>query len=75
MVKKCGIVAGDRYYKWINRTIGWHSTNFNKGIPHFGGSIALIAKGRLDQAVCIRPHSSELFTASKARAHLMLRYP
>lgn len=43
------------------------TTNFIKGIPHFAVSIALLHKGRLDQAVVFDPIRSELFTASRGQ--------
>jgi myo-inositol-1(or 4)-monophosphatase len=59
-----GLVAGDDDYKWIIDPLDG-TTNFIKGIPHFAVSIALMHKGRLDQAVVFDPIRSELFTASK----------
>ncbi|NCP63871.1 MAG: inositol-1-monophosphatase [Paraglaciecola sp.] len=59
-----GVVAGDDDYKWIIDPLDG-TTNFIKGIPHFAVSIALMHKGRLDQAVVFDPIRSELFTASK----------
>lgn len=59
-----GIVEGDDTYKWIIDPLDG-TTNFIKGIPHFAVSIALIYKGRLDQAVVFDPIRGELFTASK----------
>jgi myo-inositol-1(or 4)-monophosphatase len=41
------------------------TTNFIQGIPHFAVSIALLHKGKLDQAVVFDPIRGELFTASK----------
>ncbi|MGQ8365176.1 inositol monophosphatase family protein [Glaciecola sp. 1036] len=41
------------------------TTNFIRGIPHFAVSIALLYKGKLDQAVVFDPIRGELFTASK----------
>ena len=43
------------------------TTNFIKGIPHFAVSIALLHKGRLDQAVVFDPIRGELFTASRGQ--------
>lgn len=59
-----GIVAGDEDFKWIIDPLDG-TTNFIKGIPHFAVSIALMHKGRLDQAVVFDPIRGELFTASK----------
>jgi myo-inositol-1(or 4)-monophosphatase len=41
------------------------TTNFIKGIPHFAVSIALLHKGKLDQAVVFDPIRGELFVGSK----------
>ncbi len=59
-----GVVEGDEEFKWIIDPLDG-TTNFIKGIPHFAVSIALIHKGRLDQAVVFDPIRGELFTASK----------
>lgn len=59
-----GIVEGDDEFKWIIDPLDG-TTNFIKGIPHFAVSIALMHKGKLDQAVVFDPIRGELFTASK----------
>ncbi|MGJ8679737.1 inositol-1-monophosphatase [Paraglaciecola sp.] len=60
-----GIVEGsDKDFKWVIDPLDG-TTNFIKGIPHFCVSIALLHKGRLDQAVVFDPIRGELFTASK----------
>ncbi|WJG08430.1 inositol-1-monophosphatase [Aliiglaciecola sp. LCG003] len=59
-----GLVKGDEDYKWIIDPLDG-TTNFIKGIPHFAVSIALMHKGRIDQAVVFDPIRGELFTASK----------
>lgn len=59
-----GVVEGDAEFKWIIDPLDG-TTNFIKGIPHFAVSIALMHKGRLDQAVVFDPIRGELFTASK----------
>jgi len=41
------------------------TTNFIHGLPHFSVSIALLHKGRLDQAVVYDPMRQELFSASR----------
>jgi myo-inositol-1(or 4)-monophosphatase len=41
------------------------TTNFLHGMPHFGVSIALKCKDRLEQAVVLDPTRDELFTASR----------
>ena len=59
-----GVVEGDNDFKWIIDPLDG-TTNFIKGIPHFAVSIALMHKGRLDQAVVFDPIRGELFTATK----------
>ncbi len=59
-----GIVEGDADFKWIIDPLDG-TTNFIKGIPHFSVSIALMHKGRIDQAVIFDPIRGDLFTASK----------
>ncbi|MFQ3237661.1 MAG: myo-inositol-1(or 4)-monophosphatase [Paraglaciecola sp.] len=59
-----GVVEGDNDFKWIIDPLDG-TINFIKGIPHFAVSIALMHKGRLDQAVVFDPIRGELFTASK----------
>lgn len=59
-----GIVDGDENFKWVIDPLDG-TTNFIKGIPHFAVSIALLHKGKLDQAVVFDPLRGELFTASK----------
>ncbi|WP_416305409.1 inositol-1-monophosphatase [Neptunicella sp. SCSIO 80796] len=59
-----GIVEGDDDYQWVIDPLDG-TTNFVRGIPHFAVSIALLHKGRLDQAVVFDPIRGELFTASK----------
>lgn len=59
-----GVIEGDDTYKWIIDPLDG-TTNFIKGIPHFSVSIALMVKGRIDQAVVFDPIRGELFTASK----------
>ncbi len=59
-----GVVQGDDTFKWIIDPLDG-TTNFIKGIPHFAVSIALMHKGRIDQAVVFDPIRGELFTASK----------
>jgi myo-inositol-1(or 4)-monophosphatase len=60
-----GAIEGeDDTFKWIIDPLDG-TTNFIKGIPHFSVSIALMYKGRLDQAVVFDPIRGELFTASR----------
>ncbi|MBF7074804.1 inositol-1-monophosphatase [Glaciecola sp. MH2013] len=61
-----GIVEGDDTFKWIIDPLDG-TTNFIKGIPHFAVSIALLYKGRLDQAVVFDPLRGELFTAGRGQ--------
>ncbi len=51
-------------YTWIIDPLDG-TTNFIKGIPHFAVSIALLHKGKLDQAVVFDPIRGELFAGSK----------
>lgn len=60
------ITGADRDYQWIIDPLDG-TTNFIKGIPHFAVSIALLHKGRLDQAVVFDPIRSELFTATRGQ--------
>ncbi|MBU2979170.1 inositol-1-monophosphatase [Alteromonas sp. C1M14] len=53
-------------FQWIIDPLDG-TTNFIKGIPHFAVSIALLHKGRLDQAVVFDPIRSEIFTASRGQ--------
>ncbi|MFS1703123.1 inositol-1-monophosphatase [Aestuariibacter sp. GS-14] len=53
-------------FQWIIDPLDG-TTNFIKGIPHFAVSIALLHKGRLDQAVVFDPIRGELFTASRGQ--------
>lgn len=59
-----GVVEGNTDFKWVIDPLDG-TTNFIKGIPHFCVSIALLYKGRLDQAVIFDPIRGELFTASR----------
>ncbi|MEG3765714.1 inositol-1-monophosphatase [Alteromonas sp. 14N.309.X.WAT.G.H12] len=58
--------GADTEYQWIIDPLDG-TTNFIKGIPHFSVSIALLHKGRLDQAVVFDPIRSEIFTASRGQ--------
>ena len=51
-------------YLWIIDPLDG-TTNFLHGLPNFSVSIALKARGRLEQAVVYNPVSQELFTASR----------
>ena len=56
----------DSDFQWIIDPLDG-TTNFIKGIPHFAVSIALLYKGRLDQAVIFDPIRGEIFTASRGK--------
>ncbi len=56
--------SGDSDYQWIIDPLDG-TTNFLYGFPQFAVSIALMHKGRLDQAVIYDPMRDELFTASR----------
>lgn len=51
-------------YQWVIDPLDG-TTNFLRGVPHFAVSIALLHKGKLDQAVVYDPLRDELFTASR----------
>ncbi|MBI3546961.1 MAG: inositol monophosphatase [Gammaproteobacteria bacterium] len=61
--EESGAQAGDEYVWIIDPLDG--TTNFLHGFPHFGVSIALKHKDRLEQAVVFDPSRNELFTASR----------
>ncbi|MBT0585722.1 inositol-1-monophosphatase [Alteromonas oceanisediminis] len=62
--EESGKQGADETFTWIIDPLDG-TTNFIKGIPHFCVSIALMHKGRLDQAVVFDPIRGELFTASR----------
>ncbi len=62
--EESGTIKGDDEYQWVIDPLDG-TTNFIQGIPHFAVSIALLHKGRLDQAVVFDPLRGELFTASR----------
>lgn len=68
--EESGVIKGDDEFKWIVDPIDG-TTNFVKGIPHFCVSIALMYRGRLDQAVIFDPIKNELFTASRGNGAQM----
>jgi len=61
--EETGAQPGDDFVWIIDPLDG--TTNFLHGFPHFGVSIALKHKGRLEQAVVFNPAQNELFTASR----------
>ncbi len=63
LAEETGAQAGDEYVWIIDPLDG--TTNFLHGFPHFGVSIALRYKDRLEQAVVFDPSRNELFTATR----------
>lgn len=63
IAEETGLHAGDEFVWVIDPLDG--TTNFLHGFPHFGVSIALKHKDRLEQAVIFDPARNELFTASR----------
>jgi myo-inositol-1(or 4)-monophosphatase len=64
LAEESGEDIGQSEYVWVIDPLDG-TTNFVRGFPQFGVSIALKHKGRLDQAVVYDPVRQELFTASK----------
>ncbi|MEM0909916.1 MAG: inositol monophosphatase family protein [Pseudomonadota bacterium] len=62
--EESGKTEGDNTFVWVIDPLDG-TTNFIRGIPHFSISIALLYKGKLDQAVVFDPIRGELFTASR----------
>ncbi|RJG47601.1 inositol-1-monophosphatase [Motilimonas pumila] len=56
--------GADTDHQWVIDPLDG-TTNFIKGIPHFAVSIALLVKGKIEQAVVYDPIRNELFTASR----------
>ncbi|MFK7831374.1 MAG: inositol monophosphatase [Congregibacter sp.] len=56
----------DAEYVWVIDPLDG-TTNFVRGIPHYGISIACMHKGRLEHAVVVDPVRREEFTASRGR--------
>ena len=63
-----GGLSGDENaeYRWIIDPLDG-TTNFVRGIPHYGISIACLHKGKLEHAVIVDPVRREEFTASRGR--------
>lgn len=59
-------VGQENDYQWIIDPLDG-TTNFIQGVPHFCTSIALLVKGKLDQAVIYDPIRGDLFTGSKGQ--------
>ena len=62
--EESGTTGENAEFTWIIDPLDG-TTNFVKGIPHFCVSIALLYKGRLEQALVFDPLRSELFTAGR----------
>lgn len=62
--EESGTTGENAEFTWIIDPLDG-TTNFVKGIPHFCISIALLHKGKLDQALIFDPLRSELFTAGR----------
>jgi myo-inositol-1(or 4)-monophosphatase len=56
----------DAEYRWIIDPLDG-TTNFVRGIPHYGVSIACLYRGKLEHAVVVDPVRREEFTASRGR--------
>jgi len=63
LAEESGAQAGDEFQWVIDPLDG--TTNYLHGFPQFAVSIALLHKGKLDQAVIFDPMRQELFTASR----------
>jgi len=59
-----GNIKGNDDFTWVIDPLDGTS-NFIAGIPHFAVSIALLFKGKVDQAVVFDPIRGELFASSK----------
>jgi len=64
LAEESGATPGSDEFQWIIDPLDG-TTNFLHGFPQYAVSIALMHKGRLDQAVVYNPISQELFTASR----------
>ena len=53
-------------YRWLIDPLDG-TTNFVRGIPHYGVSIACLHKGKVEHAVIVDPVRREEFTASRGR--------
>jgi len=56
----------DAQYRWIVDPLDG-TTNFIRGIPHYGVSIACLHNGKLEHAVVVDPVRGEEFVASRGR--------
>jgi myo-inositol-1(or 4)-monophosphatase len=65
--EECGLTGNkDAEYRWLIDPLDG-TTNFIRGIPHYGVSIACLHRGRVEHAVIIDPVRREEFTASRGR--------
>lgn len=64
LAEESGASAGTDEFQWVIDPLDG-TTNYLHGFPQYAVSIALLHKGRLDQAVVYNPVSQELFTASR----------
>ncbi len=64
LAEESGATPGSDEFQWVIDPLDG-TTNFLHGFPQYAVSIALLHKGRLDQAVVYNPISQELFTASR----------
>ncbi|MFT4614452.1 MAG: myo-inositol-1(or 4)-monophosphatase [Bacteroidia bacterium] len=60
------IGSADAEYRWVIDPLDG-TTNFVRGIPHYGVSIACFYRGTLEHAVVLDPVRREEFTASRGR--------
>lgn len=56
----------DAEYRWVIDPLDG-TTNFIRGIPHYGVSIACLYRGKLEHAVIVDPVRREEFTASRGK--------
>ncbi len=63
LAEESGLTEGNDF-QWIIDPLDG-TTNFLYGIPHYAVSIALRARGRIEQAVIFDPFKDELFTATR----------
>lgn len=65
LAEESGAIGNTEFeYQWIVDPLDG-TTNFIHGYPYFSVSIALLHKGKIEQAIIYNPVSQELFTASK----------
>jgi myo-inositol-1(or 4)-monophosphatase len=65
--EECGLVGDeDAEYRWVIDPLDG-TTNFIRGIPHYGVSIACVYRGKVEHAVVVDPVRREEFTASRGR--------